>query len=420
MSTDPAIIKGTNNPKRIVAMILLTVAVCLILLTAKKDSTTFVENTFVYVVSITFLVSSICFYFISTFSMKDQAQSFSFLFFAFVIVAVVTCSTYILTNNGITKFFTLKLSLNTLLIFIFLFALSIIYALFLSNTMTRGTWSSFIINFIFYIPCLLSDFFTYLLKDFITTPKSIIHLIFIEIILIITYFYLYPKLQQSTNENGVVLVSDPIMLNKHTMIDGPLYQTFSNKMNDPISDTVTIDSPLRTTFSIGMWIFLNVQSFSQLTYKKELTLFDYTSPGERDGVSKKTRNIRSHPKVAYKNNELGLDEYIFYLTPSTKTTDAIKYSKSLPHQKWNYLVFNYRDGAVDIFINGELETSVDIPTPIIYTYRDSISIGQYDLAGKDRSGIYGAICNVVYYRNILSKTQIITNYNLLSIKNPPI
>jgi hypothetical protein len=209
------------------------------------------------------------------------------------------------------------------------------------------------------------------------------------------------------------------MLNIKTRIDGPLYQTFFNKTNDPITNTVTISSPLRSTFSIGMWIFLNIQSSSQLTYTKELNLFDYSGPKYHNQQRDKS-NLNSHPKVTYLNNSMGLDEYIFYLAPDTENLKPIKYSKSLPHQKWNYLVFNYRDGAVDIFINGEFETSVNIPKPIEYTNQDIISIGQYDLEGKDRSGIYGSICNVVYYKNILPKTQIIANYNLLNIKTPPV
>ena len=171
-----------------------------------------------------------------------------------------------------------------------------------------------------------------------------------------------------------------------------------------------------TTYSIGMWIFLNIQPLSQLSYKNELELFQYTTPDI-------SCNCNSHPKVTYVNSKNGVDgadEYMFYLAPTDDKKDSIKYSKSLPHQKWNYLVFNYRDGAVDIFINGVFETSVVIPVPIVYSYQDTISVGQYDLAGKDRSGIYGAVCNVVYYRNILPKSQIISNYNLLSIKSPPI
>ena len=92
---------------------------------------------------------------------------------------------------------------------------------------------------------------------------------------------------------------------------------------------------------------------------------------------------------------------------------------SLPHQKWNNIVFNYRDGAVDIFINGNFETTITIPVPIQYTNKDTITVGSNNLI-SDRSGAYGSICNIVYYKNILSKGEIVNNYNLLSINNPPL
>jgi len=163
-----------------------------------------------------------------------------------------------------------------------------------------------------------------------------------------------------------------------------------------------------------MWIFLNVQSFQQLTYKNELSLFDYSSPDT-------TRcGCMSHPKVAYLNDRNGSDDYIFYLAPNPDNSGSITYKKTLPHQKWNNIVFNYRDGAIDIFINAVFETSIFITTPIPYTNFDKITVGQNDFAGKDRSGIYGSICNVVYYRNILSQGEIISNYNISSIKTPPV
>jgi hypothetical protein len=288
------------------------------------------------------------------------------------------------------------------------------YAVFLNKIVTRPGWVSFFVNLLFYIPCLVSDGFNYLISELLTTPKSVFNILFVEILLIIIYLYFYPKLKESTSENGVVLIETPVMLTTKSRIDAPLYKTFSNKMTDPTTNTVTLYSPVRNTFSISMWVFLNIQPFTQLTYTKEMDIFQYTSP-DSSGC-----NCTYHPKVSYLNNRNGMDQYIFYLGPSPDKTSAIKYTKTLPHQKWNNIVFNYRDGAVDIFINGLFDTSIEIPSPIEYTNQDSIFIGQEEPFGNDRSGIYGSICNVVYYRNILGKNEIISNYNLLSVNNPPL
>jgi hypothetical protein len=76
--------------------------------------------------------------------------------------------------------------------------------------------------------------------------------------------------------------------------------------------------------------------------------------------------------------------------------------------------------TVDIFINGNLERSYtfkESETPI-FVNTDRIIIGSGSLA--DNSGLYGAICNVVYYKKPLSQLSIIYNYNMLSVRNPPI
>jgi hypothetical protein len=408
------IMPGTINNKRISAIVLIIVAVGVIISVASVDSTAFLKNTFLYVSAILFLVLGIFGYFITTFQSTDRTQIYSFLIVILVAVITTISAIYIIYGTGIINIFSSDLFSNLIILCIILLGLAIIYIVFLQKIISHPGWTSFLIQFIFYIPCLLADSFNYLLRDIITSPRSVYHLLAIETVLIIIHFYLYPKVISSTNDNGVVLITNPIMLNTKTRIDEPLYKSFINKKPDPISNTVTLTSPNRSTFSISMWIFLNIQSFSQLTYTKELNLFDYKSP-EQTGC-----NCMSHPKVAYMNNKEGADQYIFYLGPTSDKKSSIKYSKSLPHQKWNNLVFNYRDGAVDIFINGKFETSVNIPTPIEYTNVDTINIGQNDYVGKDRSGIYGSICNIVYYRNILSQGQIINNYNLLNIKTPPV
>jgi len=150
-----------------------------------------------------------------------------------------------------------------------------------------------------------------------------------------------------------------------------------------------------------MWIFLNNQPLTQLAYKKETTIFAYLD-----------NNGNPHPKITYKNNENGLDQYIIYLS-NTK-----QYGISLPHQKWNNIVLNYRDLYVDIFINGNLEVTIRLTDLPKYTNTDTITVGENGI--NERTGLYGSICNVAYYKNIMTKGQIIDNYNLLSIRNPPV
>ena len=86
---------------------------------------------------------------------------------------------------------------------------------------------------------------------------------------------------------------------------------------------------------------------------------------------------------------------------------------TLPGQKWNNIVFNYYSDKVDLFINGNLEkTYVFDNNAPNYTANDNITIGTQD-------GLDGAVCNINYYTEPLTKTQVINAYNLLMMKNPP-
>jgi hypothetical protein len=74
--------------------------------------------------------------------------------------------------------------------------------------------------------------------------------------------------------------------------------------------------------------------------------------------------------------------------------------------------------TVDIFINGRLERSYTFKNDEIPIFKDSDIMMVGETTTKD--GLYGSICNIVYYKKPLSQLAIIYNYNLLTIRNPPI
>jgi hypothetical protein len=88
----------------------------------------------------------------------------------------------------------------------------------------------------------------------------------------------------------------------------------------------------------------------------------------------------------------------------------------MPSQKWNNIVFNYSSNKVDLFINGILEKTFifdDSNKIPVYADNDVIRCGQ-------PNGLYGAICNIVYTKENLLNNQIVNNYNILMLKNPPL
>jgi hypothetical protein len=154
-----------------------------------------------------------------------------------------------------------------------------------------------------------------------------------------------------------------------------------------------------------MWIYLNPQSQSFAGYSRESEIFNY---GE------------GKPKITYYNDmttasngfgESGLDKFKVYFSNSTAPVAVYKFT--FPSQKWNNIVVNLSSTKADLFLNGKLEKTYiydgNIPT---YNPVDFITIG-------DSGGLDGAICNIVYYSHPLSLMEIASNYNMLSLRNPP-
>ena len=386
----------SNESLRNVALILLTIASVIMITLVVKDFNAFYNGTFTYTFIILIFIFAVFSYIISSFDGKSKSYIFMFLIIMMVVILSIILSLKVRLSSILSSdYFS-----NSILFCIFLFALVIFYYLFLEKFVNKPGWIPFLIKFIFYIPCTISDGIKYLIQDFYSTKTYVFYLLFIEFILITIYFYFYPRLQDSVYDNGVILLKYQEPLNTEKRIDYELYKSFANIKPLPGSK-IEIRSPIRHTYSLSMWIFLNNQPLTQYAYTKETTIFAYLDTSGNP-----------HPKITYKNDKNGLDQYIIYLS-NTKT-----HGISLPHQKWNNLVFNYRDLYVDIFINGNLEVSIRLNELPTYTNRDTITIGEDGI--NDRTGLYGSICNVVYYKNIMTKGQIIDNYNLLSIRTPPV
>ena len=85
--------------------------------------------------------------------------------------------------------------------------------------------------------------------------------------------------------------------------------------------------------------------------------------------------------------------------------DLIKY------QKWNHIVVVYNGGTLDVFINNKL----------VSTESGIIPLKQYDIVsyGSD-NGIYGGICNVKYFNEKLTRSEINMLYNTSKNNNPPV
>lgn len=374
---------------------------------------------------------------ISFFSYSDKSKSFSpntlgFVLMTFVFLSIAVFYYYpILKNKNMNSTMVYLLggaiafasmfsyvalvidenSLNNIgvVLLIFLIAitiigLAIVFYVFGDYLKQRRGILGLIINFLFFIPCLFIDFVEYIKREISITTRTEYILLFVETILIIGYFFATSLLNNAASAGTSYLLKSPVFLNKQRVLLKGTSSLALPKSKNLIAQTSS-DNTYSSNFSISMWVYLNVQTKNFATDKgglMESTIFSY-------GGGK--------PKITYTNSDEDYDNrdtYNFYFTDSAVQPN---YKTSLPSQKWNNIVFNYSSRGVDLFINGNLETTFtfDLKNKIpVYSDDDII------VSGQDKTGLYGAICNVVYTQNNLLNNQIVNNYNILMLKNPPI
>jgi len=281
--------------------------------------------------------------------------------------------------------------------------------------------------------------------------------------------------------DGIIIQGDPVYLNRTTVIPVDTIQPLSlvnihvntddnsTEDNDIISNPANIKTDIynkynfsgnvRKNFSISLWSYLNPPSLSRIapnsTGKKPsddkdkyyiygANIFYYGTPSSLDlDPINYTNNAPPfldlsggsyHPRLAYC---VDLSDSYYVIDTNTDDGGNSRFELRLPMQKWNNFVFNYNATTIDVFINGTLERTFNYNTvpnfqyntdimvigsnPVTYTSNDPYSkLAVFQSSNTSFMGLYGSVCNVVYYPTVLDQGQIVTNYNLLSLQNPPI
>ena len=290
-------------------------------------------------------------------------------------------------------------------ILIVLVGMAIFFNVFLNFFQSLRGISGYIVNFLFFIPCLISDFVTYLLNEYKATPNTVLVLFVVEILLLLLYAYLPSMLYKISMKDGISVLANYEYLKQENII---------SLENEILADSKAIkvfsedQEEVSKEYSFSMWIYLNQHSTSMASYNKETNIFNFGN---------------GKPKITYFNDENNPDNkdiYRIYFSNPThegteqETTENTYYDLKLPSQKWNHVVFNYKSRHVDLFVNGNLVRTFNFKKSIpSYNLGDLITIGS-------NNGLSGAIANIRYYKKNLSKQQIATIYNMLMNKNPPI
>ncbi len=329
---------------------------------------------------------------------------------------------YSLINVSTSTFGLIDYISGIIITLIIIFGLSLFFYIFSNYLNSSHEYFAFFINFIFYIPCLLLTLIRYIINEFKLTTSPVIILFIIEILLIVFYLYLPEIINSISVKDGIPILEDVKKLSNETAINingkylsGDLPDNWTETVNEDggiiyvnsNTGAKTHDRPIKTllggstvfdqyNYTLSLWTYLNAHNTTLTSYNKESNIFTYD-------------NI----KITYNNKDNNGGIYKIYFTDIDNTHDIedTYYELSLPYQKWNHIVFNYHSTHVDLFINGKLERTFKQFNAKVFT-NNNATIGSVD-------GLNGSICNIRYYPNNLSKTNIAGIYKLLMNNTPP-
>jgi hypothetical protein len=276
--------------------------------------------------------------------------------------------------------------------------LAILYKIAIRYIYNSRGWFSVFFQIVFFIPCLLLEWIEHVKYELGVAPNTVFILIAIEVLIVLFYIGLPKIVRWSSTGKTNVILNEPVFLNQKTQITDSKILSLGDT-----NETAFIEKEYRKNYSISFWAYLNTNS------NVPITIFRVGNENERQGK----------PLVSYSNGKCQ-----FYFT---NIGNPSPFEIAIPIQKWNYVVMSYNGNKVDLFINGNLEKTVQIELPS-YSEGDVIEVGQngsqrgvlgYEYT-TNTGNVSGSICNVRYHKTPMTQYQIIAEYNLLMFTNPPI
>jgi hypothetical protein len=179
--------------KNNIGIILGPVFLAAILYYATNDPHALTNNTSSYVIFIGTIII-ICFGLYSSLPDFSKSSYMPFLIggIALLLVSIAGYFSSYITPAVIS---TLSNFMRILVLLMIVVGLAIGYKMFSERIKSLTGWKGFFANFLFYIPCMLSDGLEYLLQQYHITPNIVFILLIIELLLALGYFYI-PKILQ--------------------------------------------------------------------------------------------------------------------------------------------------------------------------------------------------------------------------------
>lgn len=270
---------------------------------------------------------------------------------------------------------------------IFIFGLIIFARLLKDVAYSVEGWTGIFLRILFFIPCLLSDLFSYVVGEFSRSPFVVYVLIAIEISLILLYLYLPKLLAKFAFKNESNLLSQPIKLSQPTKIDK--HKSLSSLGNVYAKQNANIGMGHRNEYTISLWVYIVGMPSNTYPYNENATIF-----------SLEDSNGKGHPKIMYNGSTNKC-----VIQYANEPVSIVEFK--IPLQKWVHLViiYNGNENNIDFFMNKQLVKSVPRNWRVKCSPDDTISIGQ-------QNGLQGSVANITHYNRAISKTQVNMLYRI--------
>lgn len=399
---------ATRNGGKLLMKYLVTIGMCIfvgvMLFYVSSEPEALTTKLYVYVFTVLLILFGVVIY-TQNLAPIGSALFGNRLVVGLVAAIIVICIVFALyAQASSTTLLIVSVFMNVIVVCMVIVALMILGSLVVNYLRRTDNTLRFIVEFLFYIPCLLSKSVEALWADWKLTPPITASLLVIETVLILIYLYVPFLLRKLTEPPGaVVLQRDPRFLDEGA---ASTIGTSEITRLDGTPDNL-IPTAYRQNYAVSMWISINP---GQVGWKPTNNLTIESTEGAHSSPVQTTESVifaygckekGYKPRISYAGTR---DTYRFELAP-----DVVVDHVRVPNQKWNHFVVNYQSatGSIDIFVNGQLAHSERLPANIAYGAADMFTIG-------DTHRLYGSIANVLYYPHSLSSTQIATMWNTQS------
>ena len=262
-------------------------------------------------------------------------------------------------------------------------------SLVLSNNTGLGFIFSFILKLILYIPCFLIDCSNVLREQLQIAKKeyTVVIILLIEIALIASKFLIPKIFNKVITSDGVVLTDKvyPLEIKNHVSIPNSI-KVLTKSVN----------------YGVSSWIYIHpVPNNTNEAYVQNTSLINCGNVPDMQFNAEKGAIIFSVDVTDANGSKRTV------IVPDKKTQRDVK----IVYSRWNNVFVNFIDGGMDIFVNGDLVISE--PNIIPYQNPNGVIIGS-------SPGIYGEMCNLVYYKTPVLAQNIKLMYESMKDMNPPV